>query len=482
MADDNRIKLGLDLGGAVYALAELSSNLDDVKKSAQGVADSYEVLAGAGANYARVEKDIDASVAKAVERTNSQKAIRQALEETDEAAKKTRRSIGEFGQEIQGAGRIVQDFAQGGLGGILNNIDQVLVKFPLAAGVVTAVATAVYVALPTIKEWWREWQDGANDLPKTVSGIDDLNDRLNTNRKRLDELKGQQKVTNTELAEFNRLTAENAKLQDEANAAAIKGKQASESGAGFRRAVEEFGGGQALIDALAGNNADRRASVAEDIRKALQGDKSAMGFLRGGNRGFDEMMDRFDPAKAAAAKEAEEQRQLAIQQSVRDRQEWEQREARRKDDARKAKDKADEDQKRDQQQRQREQDALMKPFRDADAREALASMRDEDERALNGGFTGAETEQLAVSNQAGFRAQQGQATPGELQKVIAENQAMMRQLEEAGGDGSAAMSAFAQVQSQLLWALGQLRQQQQMNNAWRQMQPINGTLMDRGGG
>lgn len=481
MADD-RIKLGLDLGNATYAVAELSSNLGDLKKSAQGVADTYEVLAGAGANYAAVERDVDAATAKAVERTQAQKAIRQALDESTEATNKARRSISDYGQEVRGAGYIVQDFAQGGLGGILNNIDQVLVKFPLAAGVVTAVATAVYVALPTIKEWWREWQDGANDLPKTLDGLDALNERLSTNKKRLDELKGQQKVTNTELEEFNRLAAENARLQDEQTARSVKGKAASEAGAGFRKALEEFGGGEALLDQLAGTDPSRRASLAEDIRNALQGDRTAMGYIRGRDRGFDEMMDRNDPAKAAAAKEAEDKRQAEIQQSIRDRLDWEKRQADQKEQARRDKEKADNDAKRAKEKADAERAAFEAKLDAPNVKAAIDAELEGMERALNGGFTGAESQQIASGNMALAEAGRGQSSEDKLQKIIQQNQAMMNSLSLSGGDGSAAMSAFMELQTQLLWTLGQLREVRMQQQQWRQMQQTSGTLLSRGRG
>lgn len=48
------------------------------------------------------------------------------------------------------------------------------------------------------------------------------------------------------------------------------------------------------------------------------------------------------------------------------------------------------------------------------------------------------------------------------------------------------MSAFAQQQQQLLWALGKIRemdaQQQWEAQRWRQMQQTSGTLLSRGGG
>lgn len=481
MADD-RIKLGLDLGNATYAVAELSSNLGDLRKSAQGVADTYEVLAGAGANYAAVERDVDAATAKAVERTQAQKAIRQALDESTEATNRAKRSIGDYGQEIQGAGRIVQDFAQGGLGGILNNIDQVLVKFPVAAGVVTALATAVYVALPTIKEWWREWQDGANDLPKTLDGLDALNDKLKTNEKRLSDLRGQQKVTNTELEEFNRLTAENARLQDERAAMSVKGKAAGEAGAGFRKALEEFGGGEALLNQLAGADKDRRASLAEDIRKALEGDRRSIGFIRGRDRGFDEMLDRNDPALAAAAKEAEDKRQAEIQQSIRDRLDWEKRQADKQEAARKDKERATAEAKRTKDKADAERAAFEAKLYAPDDKAALDAELQAQERDLNGGFTGKESQQLAAGNLALSAADRGQASVDQLQKVIQQNESIMNSLSLAGGDGGAAMSAFMQQQQQLMWALGQLREIQMQQQQWRQMQQTSGTLLSRGRG
>jgi hypothetical protein len=147
--------------------------------------------------------------------------LRKLKEETKDAGDgfdKTGKATNDFSREILNAGRALQDFTQGGVGGILNNIEGLLIKFPAAAGVVTILATAAYAATPIIKNMWSAWMDGSNEVPKALDSLAKLNESLAANKKRVEELKDKQTLTNAELGEFNRLAAESTKLEKEANA------------------------------------------------------------------------------------------------------------------------------------------------------------------------------------------------------------------------------------------------------------------------
>jgi hypothetical protein len=102
--------------------------------------------------------------------------------------------------------------------GVLNNIEGLLIKFPAAAGIVTAVATACYVGAPMVKKFIDGLVEGSNDIPKSADALGRLNDELKTNAKRLKDLEDQGTLTNKQLDEYNRLTEESTRLEKEANA------------------------------------------------------------------------------------------------------------------------------------------------------------------------------------------------------------------------------------------------------------------------
>jgi hypothetical protein len=117
---DERIGLQLDLGDSTAKARELSGALDKVKDSSEQVAD---------------------------------------------------KGFGKMGQAGLQAGRALQDFAQGGLGGILNNIEglvQALGGGPGMAGLLTAVGVAASVALPKIKEWFGAVKEGKEELKQAA--------------------------------------------------------------------------------------------------------------------------------------------------------------------------------------------------------------------------------------------------------------------------------------------------------------------------
>jgi hypothetical protein len=138
------------------------------------------------------------------------------VEDLDKAVDKATKSTMNMGRATLETGRILQDFSQGGIGGILNNIEGFATALgggPGLAGLMTGVGLAAFFAIPYIKAWWKEISDGANDIPKSKDKVIGLNDELKTTKDRLDELRKESKLTNTELREFNQLLDDQIRLE-----------------------------------------------------------------------------------------------------------------------------------------------------------------------------------------------------------------------------------------------------------------------------
>ncbi len=137
--------------------------------------------------------------------------LKEKLEQTAVATEKVSKQSGNMGYALLTSGRAIQDFAQGGIGGILNNIEGLTVALGLGAGlagVLTAVGVAAFVAGPSIKGFFKGLMDGWNEIPEGVNAVEALTDHLKKNSEALDEMKKKQSLTNAELKEFNRMTGE----------------------------------------------------------------------------------------------------------------------------------------------------------------------------------------------------------------------------------------------------------------------------------
>jgi len=282
-------------------IAELTKDLQQQEASLKSLAEQYQANSIGISAYTASARPF---AEKAADLTNQ---IKKLEGET--------KGLGRATLEL---GRITQDFAQGGVGGILNNIEGLVTAIggPAGlAGALTAAGVAAYVATPIINNWWKAWQEGANEVPKGAQGVVGFNDALTESKKRLKELADQQVLTNVELAEFNKLNAQVVAAENEKAAASVKGKDSEET-EGFRKALEAFGGGKALIDAIGGTDAGRRAGVAEDIKNALGGNQQSIGFLKGSNQQFDRLLNQFDPETIAddrfKQQQAEWENRLAI--------------------------------------------------------------------------------------------------------------------------------------------------------------------------
>jgi hypothetical protein len=97
----------------------------------------------------------------------------------DAATGKAGSKVAGFGQTALQTGRVVQDFAQGGLGGILNNIEGLTVALGLGsglAGVLTIVGVGFEVFKPQIKSFLESFNAGA--IRTFATDLDRLNEQV----------------------------------------------------------------------------------------------------------------------------------------------------------------------------------------------------------------------------------------------------------------------------------------------------------------
>ena len=255
--NDETIRLILDMGQSGKTADEVRRKLDELGASARKTAESFEVLTGELGTYAvatdQVNDELDEQVRKAFEATQAQKALGRVLEDV---GTKGSVNVGAFATkyrtEILNLGRVTQDFVQGGLGGILNNVEGLLVKAPALAGIATIAATGFYLAWPSIKKWFDDFRSEA-DAAGGAFGT--MQDRLDAIGKKIDEIKGKKYPDAKDIAEHNRLLGERVQLEKEI--AAEKKLQAD-----YQKIVDRST--EAAIDqAKSGETARREAALAK---------------------------------------------------------------------------------------------------------------------------------------------------------------------------------------------------------------------------
>ena len=195
------------------------------------------------------------------------------------------------GQSLLQTGRVIQDFAQGGLGGILNNIEGLSIALGGGAGlagVMTVLGVAALVAGPAIKSFFNSLIDGANDVPKSKDKIEQFTASLKANNEALDEMRKKQSLTNTELVEYNRLLSTNVQLEKELNAAKEQ-RQIIEKLAAMKPVGQE----------------DRDRERAQNVQAEVGGNQAAItgevarGMKDAESRGIAQEMNRLWPAGKA---------------------------------------------------------------------------------------------------------------------------------------------------------------------------------------
>ncbi len=307
----------------------------------------------AGDETVRLVVDMGQSVSNVTEVSTALTVLDKKVDEVAVSTEKLKSGAAGSAQSLLQTGRVIQDFAQGGLGGVLNNIEGLTVALGLGsglAGVLTILGVVALTAGPAVKSFLKGIIDGSNEIPESTDKVKKWDESLKTTTERLEELRKQQHLTNTELAEFNRLTIEQTvaerNLEAARSAKKIEETLTPEQRKGadiIKRATDAFGGkaviqevakaldatGQGAGDAMQGAR-NLLFNVERGDIKAKQVLEDAM--LRGG-RGTDIADILTGGATPAERREAERKANL---QRTRDEEAWEKRqeaaEKKRKDD------------------------------------------------------------------------------------------------------------------------------------------------------
>jgi hypothetical protein len=225
--------------------------------------------------------------------------------------------MGEHKFRILEAGRAVQDFAQGGVAGILNNIERLVGGSGALAGILTAVGVAAYIAYPFIKEWAEGLGALGDKFAPTKERLDALTDSIKKNKEEIGELEKQQKLSYFELSRYSKLVGETAKMEEEAaNAKAARAvkpgssKAMRERAASVQEAIAEgFGSSDLLIESIMDTDegkATGQKRVEEIVADALKGFAGATDDLTRKLPKFREEYEKVSPETKARNKLAQE--------------------------------------------------------------------------------------------------------------------------------------------------------------------------------
>ena len=137
------------------------------------------------------------------------------LGDLDPSLKKSTKSTMDLGYAGLTAGRALQDFTQGGIGGILNNIEGMVSALGGGgglAGLLTAVGVAAFIAKPHLAALWEAITGPAADARTVVEKLEDRIKQLQemkvkfaVDRLELDAAEAQLKRMKDGLAEFQRM-------------------------------------------------------------------------------------------------------------------------------------------------------------------------------------------------------------------------------------------------------------------------------------
>lgn len=158
-------------------------------------------------------------------------AVIDELDRLEGSAKKTAQATEEatgktanMGQTMLQTGRIVQDFAQGGIGGVLNNIEGFIQALGMGsglAGALTIVGVTFALVWPHLKKWIESLDDGniaAKGHAEALKNLTEAGDKL---KLRIAELHALSDVSLKKMAAENEMLEKQVKLE-EARAAAKK--------------------------------------------------------------------------------------------------------------------------------------------------------------------------------------------------------------------------------------------------------------------
>jgi hypothetical protein len=154
------------------ALKQAKQDLEDAKAATAALGDQFKQGAIDEATFREAIRFQARTIADSKEK----------IEAFERAARGGASGMAGFGQSMLQSGRIIQDFTQGGLAGVLNNIEGLVMALggPAGlAGVLTVVGVGFYLLKPKIEELMKSLLD---DAPVTFA------DRLAEMHKRIKEL------------------------------------------------------------------------------------------------------------------------------------------------------------------------------------------------------------------------------------------------------------------------------------------------------
>lgn len=218
--------------------------------------------AAAGDVWERTLRDVDAAAQVATTSTAR----------LSTGAKEAGKSAGGLGRATLETGRAIQDFSQGGIGGVLNNIEGLTASLASAAGLSTAAGAALAgaftglgiaasFALPPLLAWVKSVREGSNVVPEAADRLARLNDQFQAGSKRLEELRDKQSLSNAELREYNTLAAVTA--AQERDLAAERKHRADLETLKDAKSKEQTGRAGAFREAAAGEGEALQAGLAE---------------------------------------------------------------------------------------------------------------------------------------------------------------------------------------------------------------------------
>ena len=192
---DDKIRLALELLGQ-QGVQEIRTQLDALKGEMGDVAAAFGRGEISAAEFDAETKRVAAS----------SRNLESALDQL--SGKKGGGGAAGAGQSFLQLGRITQDFTQGGIGGILNNVEGLTAALGLGsglAGVLTIVGVAAFTAKPYIMDLWKSFsgaEDVRDQVERLTERIKELEDikvklaidtlELDAAKRKLDELKKDQ--------------------------------------------------------------------------------------------------------------------------------------------------------------------------------------------------------------------------------------------------------------------------------------------------
>jgi hypothetical protein len=232
-------------------------------------ADSYELLDTTIGEAAAAQDQFNRELDEFIARTMKAET---AVRSTSAAVAKSEKEKRAYTTQVQAAAFALQDFVSvnGSLSqrfmAISNNLPMIIGGMGALGAVIGGVVAVGAVVGPHMFEYARSLVEVTTKVPEAADSLKRMTDRIKVNADELDNLQKKQNLTNSELARFNELTAENTRLEKEANEE--KAKRARIDAALNGTSEEQQARAKAFGDAVQGQG----GAFLEQIRRAVTAD------------------------------------------------------------------------------------------------------------------------------------------------------------------------------------------------------------------